>query len=113
MRWALTRPGSGACSLLDAAKLAYDHRASTPHLFLRTLVEERVITQHLRVAVLRTEFGKQRLRLGLEETGLATLIAPSEKPRPFLSGDRILAALTLLTHAGVLICDTAQHYYVA
>jgi len=56
--WALTRPGSGTCSLLDAAKVAFDHRVNTPHLFLRTLIEERVITQHLRVAVLRTEFGK-------------------------------------------------------
>ena len=77
--------------------------------FTRFLFENLVLSQHFSVAARRFDGETQRLRISIEEKGLAFL---ADKPLvPFVTPDRLATALSLMADCGLLQWDdTAKGY---
>jgi len=71
--------------------------------FIRTLIESMVLSQHFAVAANRYDGGTQRLRVAIEEDGLAVL-AP-DVWRPTRTPDRLSSALALALDCGLIGAD--------
>ncbi len=67
---------------------------------LRFVFENLLLSQHYGVAAFRFDGKKQRLRIGLEEEGLVSLVA--EPLEPFIGADRLQIALCLMADCGLI-----------
>jgi hypothetical protein len=80
-----------------------------PVEFTRVVFENLVLSQHFSVAARRFDGETQRLRISIEEEGLAFL---ADKPlRPFVTPDRLATALSLMADCGLLSWDETEKGY--
>jgi hypothetical protein len=75
----------------------------SPITFIRQLLEQQIISQHLSVAARRFDGGAQRLRLSIEEEGL-TVLAPQDLPLG-VTPDRLFTALSLMAECRKIHLD--------
>lgn len=85
------------------ASIVRAHAADALIPFLERLIETGLVSQHLGVAASRSTTEASRMRLSIEDVGIASLLAGSDQCwRPVLSRDRVETALSLLTECGQL-----------
>ena len=80
----------------------------TPLAFLRHLFENLDLSQHFSVAARRFDGATQRLRIIIEEEGLAFLADSSLIPS--VTPDRLATALSLMADCGLLEGDEENGY---
>lgn len=77
--------------------------------FLRFIIENFILSQHLGVAASRFDGQRQRLRIAIEEEGLVPLVPRPLKP--FVGDDRLEMALLLAVDCG-LISKREEQFFV-
>lgn len=91
-------------SLIEWSRLVRAREAQGLRRFLFVLVENYLLSQHFGVAALRTEEGKPRLRLTIEEEGVASLLPSAAAAwRPALTPDRLESALSLMSECDLIV----------
>ncbi len=79
--------------------------------FVRILLEQHIISQHLSVAARRYDGGTQRLRISIEEEGLVPLV---RDPLPLnVTEDRLHSALSLMADCGKIYHDANSGTFMA
>jgi hypothetical protein len=90
-------------SLIEWSRLVRAREAQGLRRFLSVLVENYLLSQHFGVAALRTEEGKPRLRLTIEEEGLVSLLPSAAHAwHPALTPDRLESALSLMSESELI-----------
>lgn len=85
------------------ASIARVHSAEPLIPFLERLIETGLVSQHLGVAASRSTREASRMRLSIEDVGIASLLTGADQCwKPVLSRDRVETALSLLTECGQL-----------
>ena len=77
----------------------------------KNLIENYVLSQHLAVATSRYDGKSQRLRITIEEDGLAALSTEPWKPR--ISDDRLDTVLSLMSECDLIAYSEEQEGYYA
>lgn len=95
--------GAGRISLAYWAGFVESNKPLPLSAFASKVIENFLLSQHFGVAAARYSEGKQRLRLTIEERGLASMLnSTNEIWRPFEAADRLDAMLSLMTDAGLI-----------
>jgi hypothetical protein len=110
----LSRGGAVRVSLSHWANFVRERLGDGDTDVCRQVVETYLVSQHLRVATIRREEGKLKLRLALEDEGLVSLLPPGKSDwHPVVTGDRLDPALVLLAYCKVCNYDREEGRYTA
>lgn len=100
-------------SLLHWAEFIKKRIDEGDKLICQQVVETYLVSQHLRVATIRRQEGRQKLRIALEDEGLVSLLPRGKDWRPRVTSDRLSPLLELLVYSDVCDYDQGTAIYTA
>ena len=98
-------------SLTHWSRYVTRHAEQKFQMFMVSVLEIFMLSQHFGTATRRYEVGKQRLRVTIEERGLTPMIASDDLWYPAPAPDRLEAMLYLMADCGV-IGEKGDEYFL-